>query len=290
MVTPKEQNILATLNLLVLLLRARKQTIPPLTEEQKHTLKVTKEHLTTAGISIPVFANTLQILAEKGYLLGVTIFEDKFHSEIQKALSDENLQQKIAGLGKIDTSEFMRQFKEHFADSLEKIIPANMVLDRDALMEDKDITLPSIIGDALGALAGHTSDDVAIVPLMPFRSIERVLEKMNDGVKFDEVQDVGIWYDSKNYVFHIDEDTVSTAYQHKPNKEHYVLSVLFGKGGESIIDYTDVPEFDNSHDGEMRSYRDALDRFIRKHPELPKIFIVHADHLEILPEYLKQTR
>ena len=68
---PKEQNIINTLNLLVLLFRVRKQAIPKLTDEQQHTLKVTKEHLATAGIAIPVFINTLKTLDDKGYLRSI---------------------------------------------------------------------------------------------------------------------------------------------------------------------------------------------------------------------------
>jgi len=288
-VNPKEQNIIDTLNLLLLLFRAKKQSFPQLTEEQQHTLKVTKEHLAIAEISIPVFINTLNTLSEKGYLFAVSIFEDKFHSEIQKVLSDKNYPEILKQLENLDMGVFDRELKQRIADTIEKIKPANLELDRKELMEDEHISFASLISDGVSVLAGHTSNEVAIVTLMPFRSIERLLEKMNAGMKFDEVQDAGIWYDPKNFLFHIDEDTVSTSYQHKPNKEHFALTALLGMISESKIDYTDVPEFDDANDNEMRSYRDALKRFVEKHPRLSEIFTVHSDHLEIHTEYLEQT-
>jgi hypothetical protein len=69
--SPREENILKTLNILVLVLRAQKQMRPSLSEEQQHTLKITKEHIAAAGLTIPVFINTLLELNRKGYLTGL---------------------------------------------------------------------------------------------------------------------------------------------------------------------------------------------------------------------------
>ena len=93
------------------------------------------------------------------------------------------------------------------------------------------------------------------------------------------------------YIFHIGDDTVSTSYQNKPNKEHFVLSALFNGHDKLIIDYDELPDFDKAKDitKELRSFQDALITFTRKHPKLTKIFIVHKDRLEINKEYLEQT-
>lgn len=288
---PKEQNIINTLNLLVLLFRVRKQAIPKLTDEQQHTLKVTKEHLLTAEISIPIFINTLKTLDEKGYLIAVSIFEEKFHSEVKKFFSEEKYQEILKQIETIDTESLSEKLKVGIVDALEKKAPANHELDRAGLMNE-EITLKILLGDARSVLADHTSEDISLIILMPFRSIERLLEKMNDGIKFDEIQDAGIWYDPTKYLFHIgDAPPISTIYNGKPNKEHFALSALMYEAEETRIDYIDIPEFDdtNTKETEKKSYRDALNRFIQKHPKLTEIFTVHSDHLEVHEEYLEHT-
>ncbi len=275
----------------MLLFRVRKQIIPKLTDEQQHTLKVTKEHLSTAGISIPVFINTLRTLDEKGYLVAVSIFEEKFHSEVQKFFSEEKYPEILKQIETVDTKELSEKLKVGIVEALEKKTPANHELDRVGLMNE-EITLTSLLNDAHAVLADHTPEDISTIILMPFRSIERLLEKMNNGMKFDEIQDAGIWYDPAKYLFYIsDEKPISTFYNEKPNKEHFTLTALMCGAEENRIDYIDIPEFDDTKtkETEKKSYRDALNRFIRKHPKLSEIFTVHSDHLEIHKEFLEHT-
>ena len=112
---------------------------------------------------------------------------------------------------------------------------------------------------------------------------------MNDGTAFDDVKDAGVWYDATAYELHFDDTTIPTAYNNKPNKEHFALKALFNQFGEQLIDYDDIPEFDSENKvKEMKSYRDSLNRFIKKHPRLPEIFTIHADHLAIHESYLEQ--
>ena len=150
------------------------------------------------------------------------------------------------------------------------------------------MSLISLLELVREAYKGYTPDVVATLILSPFRSIERLLEKMNDGVPFDEVKDAGVWYDPVVYELHFDDTTVSASYQGKPNKEHFALRALFTQFDEPRIDYADIPEFDQDNkETEKRSYRDALNRFIKKHPRLAEIFAVQTDHLAIKQEYLE---
>jgi len=285
-VTPKEQNILNALNLLVLLYCAKKQQFPKLSEEQQHTLMITKEHLIKANLTLPVFANTLKIIDEKGYLYGVTIIEDKYHSEIQKFLDDDHYKKIIDEVDKVDLSEPMEKFKMQIGDYFEKKLPANYFFEKEKLKEEK-LTFKDLLNNAKETLSGYNEQVISIIILMPFRDVERLLEKMNEGVNFDDIKDVGIWYDPKNYLFHFDEESVSTSYNNKPNKEHFALQALFSQFKDACIDFVEIPEFDDSKGQkiEIKSNYDALIRFVSKHSRLKQIFTVHKDRLEIHEDY-----
>lgn len=285
--SPQDQNILEVLNLLTLLFRSQKQNNPRLSPEQQHTLKVTKEHLVSNGITIAVFINTLNILSNKGYLLSVAIFEEKFHSEIQDFYGDK-YPVVIEQLNKLDLTDVMQTAKEKMADAFEKMKPADYVFDRDEFIKS-DLTFADLLQEVKPLYENHTSNDVAIVILMPFRSIDRLLNKMNQGIKFDEIQDTGIWYDTQNCLFHISDRTIPTSHQNKPNKEHFALLALFNIPEQTIIDFDDIPEFDSSNENERKAYYDALNRFLKKDSELPKIFDLHKGHLELNQDYIEHT-
>lgn len=285
--SPRDQNILATLNILVLVFRAQKQMFPKLTDEQKHTLKITKEHLSIAGITSPVFINTLQELAQSGYLLaGNSVFESKYHDEILKVLDDEHYEKIQTELQKVDTSVLEEKLKVMAADMIEKTAPAYIPVDRAEVMKE-EVSMTALLDGFRDAYKGYTPDVVSVIILSPFRSIERLLEQVNAGVAFDDVKDEGIWYDPMAYEFHFDETAISTAYQGKPNKEHFALQALFNQFDESRIDFADIPEFDTDNkEKDRKAYFDALNRFIKKHPRLSEIFGVHSDSLVIHESYL----
>jgi len=285
--SPRDQNLLAALNILVLVFRTQKHMFPKLTEQQHHTLQITKEHLLQAEISAPAFINTLQELANKGYLLaGNSVFESKYHAEILKVLDDTQYEKMQAELQKVDTSELEEKLKVFAADMLEKTAPAHIPVDREEVMSE-DVSMTSLLEEFREAYKGYSPDVVSLIILSPFRSIERLLEQVNAGISFDDVKDEGIWYDATAYEFHFDDTFVSTAYQGKPSKAHFALAALFGQFVEPRIDYSDIPEFDqDSKEKDRKAYFDALTRFIKKHPRLSEIFSVHSDALVIHESYL----
>lgn len=279
--TPREQNILSTLNLLVLIFRSQKNNLPALNDEQRHTLRITEEHIGLAGLTTPVFLNTLADLNSKGYLFSVGVFEKKYQPEIQKFLDDETYSKILEELEKIDTTELVDKFKIAGAAAMQESLPANISIPNEVILNE-ELKFKDILDSAREAMKNYTPDTVATIILSPFRSVERLLEKMNDGIPFSAVKDAGIWYDPIAYEFHFDDQTISTAYQGKPNKEHFILKVLLGQFDESRIDYDDVPEFDyDNKEADKRSYRDSLNRFIKKHPRLLEIFSVHSDGLSL---------
>jgi len=260
---------------------------PKLTEQQHHTLQITKEHLLQSEITAPEFINTLQELANKGYLLaGNSVFESKYHDEFLKVLDDTQYEKIQAELEKVDTSELEEKLKVFAADLLQKTAPAYIPVDREEVMKE-DVSMKSLLGEFREVYKGYTPDVVSVIILSPFRSVERLLEQINLGVPFDDVKDEGIWYESGVYKFHFDDTSVPVAYQGKPNKEHFALAALFNQFEESRIDYTDIPEFDQDNkEKDRKAYFDALTRFIKKHPRLSEIFSVHSDALVIHESYL----
>jgi|GEM_PF-2690322 len=284
--TPREQNILDTLNLLVLVYRSQKSTFPKLSEEQHHTLKITKDHLVSGNLNTAIFINTLHDLNKSGYLYALSVFEDKYHAEVMRLLDDTEFSKISNELEKFDSTDLMEKVKSGLADALIKNAPANIRIDRTEVMKE-DLTLSDLLESAREIHKGYTPNMVSTVILSPFRSIERLLEKMNEGTSFDAVKDAGIWYDPLAFELHIDDTTISTAYQSKPTKAHFALQALFAQFGESQIDYFDIPEFDLDHkETEKKSYRDTLNRLLKKHPRLSELFNVHTDHLSIQGEFL----
>lgn len=77
------------------------------------------------SLSISVFINTLKTLHEKGYLMAVSIFEDKAHLVIQESFSDEKYSEILKEIEMVDTNEVQEKLKLGIADVLEQMKPAN---------------------------------------------------------------------------------------------------------------------------------------------------------------------
>ncbi len=271
--TPQNQNILDVLNLLVLLFRAQKNRIPKMTDEEIHTLKITSEHLSDAGLTIPVFINTIETLAQKGYLQAVSIFEKEYHQKVREVLHTPEYDAMLAQLSNLNINRLTIEQKAQIADAIQRMMPPTYQFDRAGLLSE-EITIQDILSDAKKVIGDHKDTDVSIIVLMPFRSIEYVLDKMNHGVSFNEIKDPGIRYDANGYKFIIDNETISTVHQGKPNQEHYVLAMVQGTLNDGVVGYEDVGGF--THE----SLEHALRKFVRKHPRLKEIFKVKSDRLE----------
>jgi hypothetical protein len=281
--TPRDKNIYSTVNVLCMLFDARK-IVPNLSDEQSHTLTVSKEHLTDADISVPVFVNTLKVLDEKGYLFGVSTFGQEARDELKKLQSNPEYEKILSELDKIDLSGFESEAKNMMSQVISKRMPPGCEFDHDEFMKESG-DFKEWLTNAKEALREMNDETISTVVLMPFRSIERLLEKMNSGIKFDDIKDPGIWYENDNGAFHFDEQTVSTQHNRK-RYVHYALQALFNQFENNEIDYVDIPEFDDSKgmEKEMKSFRDALSGFIKKEDRLKEIFTVHSTHLEIHEE------
>jgi hypothetical protein len=278
--SPKDTNILNALNLLTLLFRSKKQKSPKLSEEETHTLTVTEQLLAKADINLPVFLNTLTTLADKGYLVAVGIHDDEFHEKIREGFKEESYNQALEEISKAGIDKLTVQQKTVIAQAFQKMMPANAQVDLDDFIND-DISIKEILDDARNVYKDHKDGEVAKILLMPFRDIDVLLTKMNDGKSFDEIQDSEIWYDEKNLEFRIGDIKILTKYQGKPNVEHYVLILIKDSLNDGVIWYDDIEQ------RSARSLKDSLLKFINKDQRLQDVFTVHTNRLEFSKEAFK---
>ena len=280
---PGDKNVYDATNILCMLFDARK-IVPNLSAEQKHTLHISKEHLSGANISVPVFINTLKTLDEKGYLFGVSTFGQDARDELKKLQNKHEYENILAQLDKIDLTNFESEAKDMMSQTLSKKMPPGYEFDVDGFMEESG-GLKEWIELTKEALIEAGDETISIVVLMPFRSIERLLEKMNSGIKFDDIKDAGLWYEQDNGTLHFDEKTISTQHGRK-RYVHYALQSLFNQFENNEIDYVDIPEFDEARETELelKSFRDALSSFVKKDSRLKEIFTVHGTSLELHEE------
>lgn len=286
--TPADTNMLATLNLLTHLFRCRKTVLPKLSEQESHTIFVTMEHIEQSKISIPVFINSLEILAKKGYLSYVPMNEQKFHDQLNEFKDSPLYLETLAQIRLNSTKEQGERLRNGIASIFENTIPKNMTYDKEGLM-DEQFTIADLFEQGLNVVTSQSEQPISVVVLMPFRSIDRLLNKMNKGMKFDDVQDAGIWYDSDKRKLYFGDESLDTSYQGEPSKVHFVLDTLFKETCTSFIDFSSNTEFgiNANPKAENKRFYLSLNHFIKKHPELAKIFTVHADRLEINDGYLE---
>jgi len=271
---PRNENLLKTLNLLTLLFNVKSEN-STLAEEEQHTLHITKEHVVDTNLTIHTFINTLKLLSDKGYLRQLSIFEDKYRGDINNFYSDETNNDLIKQLSV--NPEISNKLKESLIDDLKK---AGIKVDIEE-MKDQDISIEDLINDVKPHFQTLTDkNNVSLILLMPFRNINHLLKRMNDGKDFDDIQDSEFYYNSDKYEFHAGDDVISVSYQSKPNIEHDVLIRLRDEQSNGMIWYDDVDSY------KPRALKDALIKFVNKNKKLSEIFTVHSDRLEINKDYL----
>ena len=129
----------------------------------------------------------------------------------------------------------------------------------------------------------ETTDLVAVVILLPFRNIYRLLSKMNTGTSFDYVKDPGLWYNPQSFTLYCDDKEYSTKYRNDPTLVHFIFESLFKQPNETL-DYSNVET-----DKTIRACFDSLLHLIKKYPELEPVFSITKGSIEIKPEYLNDV-
>ncbi|MFZ4500387.1 MAG: hypothetical protein ACOYMZ_02690 [Minisyncoccia bacterium] len=285
--TPKDQSMLNTLNLLVMLSRSTKQLAFGIPEEDKYILTVTKQNLIDSDLTLPEFTNTLNTLAKKGYVWHMVFHDENLRSQINNLKNSGQHDQIKTALEKLEEKGFSDKLNEASIKHFGELIPKNIDFDYSDINDDNQTATEAFNG-GLEIYSKMKPDDIGLVLLLPFRDIEILFNKINDGKKFEEIQDDGYWYDPIKYEFHIDGKTIKTSNRGFPNLVHFVLSAIFNNPNATKIDYEEIAGFDSTKGN--KPYRDAMIKFINKHPKLKQMFSVHLYHIEFNSEKYNDTQ
>jgi hypothetical protein len=280
------QTIHKTLNLLVMLSRSRQQFSHGQSDEEKATLRISRQLIIDSQLSVPEFTNALHAIAEKGYLWHVVIFDENLRSQMNEFINSPQYSEVIDKLKELDTKDTSDKLKESAVTDLKKIIPHGTQVNQE-LVDQDFVKMSEAFTAGIEWLKQMRPDEIGLIILMPFRDISVLLSKMNNDEKFDEIKDDGFWYDHQNFIFYIDETPIPTSYQGKPNLEHFVIASFYNKPNLKNIDYEEMVGFDPSKTNE--AYQHAMRRFIEKHPSLERIFTPHKYNTEFHPDRYNHT-
>jgi hypothetical protein len=286
--TPKEQNMLKSLNLLTTLSHSRQQFSNGLSDEEKYTITISRQLLTDSGLTIFELINSVRKLSEKGYTQHYIIYDEHLRSQINEALKKTELEDELKKLEVLDTEEMSDKIKAESIASLNKLAPTGKGLDSDDLKDDF-IKISEASRESIKLYKKLRPDEVALIFMLPFRSLNRLLKKMEDGIKFDQVQDTNIWYEPSQLRLHVGESIFTTANRRNPTKVHFIMDRLFNNDEDKLIaDYSSVEGFDDM-DGiekESKKYYLSMHNFLKKNGKLREIFENHSDRLTINEEYI----
>lgn len=176
---PLEDNLIKTLHLLTYLSRKNRLVLPKLLDEEIYSLPITEENVGRLSIDIYTLINTLETLAEKSYLAYTPLIDKNWRTKLKEFDEGTQKSEVIAVLQSPENKSVDQNFKQGIATIFEKAIPKDHEFDREGLMAS-DITFSSVMEMGLEKLKNLDDDILVLVILMPFRSIDRLLRKLND--------------------------------------------------------------------------------------------------------------
>ncbi len=270
--------ILKTLEMFKMLSVSQQQFFKSTNAVERATLTITKQLINDAGLTIPEFTNASHILSEQGYIWHLIIFDNRIRQHVAIAL-DPKISREI--IERLESSpEYLSNLKLDVLKHFKIALPSGTKLDIEDFF-DKEITIKEAALAGIEVLKKWDTKDIATVILMPFKDINRLMNRLKNGEDFDKATKEGFWYNQNTYEFYIDEKIISTSYQGKPNKEHYILVEFFIKPGLTTFDYEELANFDKAIG--TQPYRDAMRKFLKKHPNLKRIFTVREYNTEFHP-------
>ncbi|MCA9357516.1 hypothetical protein H6784_05760 [Candidatus Nomurabacteria bacterium] len=282
----QDQKIAKTLELLVMLSRSKQQFSHGQSDEEKATLRISRQLITDSQLSVPEFTNALHAIAEKGYLWHVVIFDENLRSQMNEFINSPQYSEVVDRLKELDTKDTSDKLKQSAVTDLKKIIPHGTQVNQE-LVDQDFIKISEAFSVGIGSFKQMRPDEIGLVILMPFRDISVLLDKINNDEKFDEIRNDGFWYDQQNFIFYIDESPIPTSYRGNPNLEHYIIASFYNNPKLKSIDYEEMVGFDPSKTNE--SYQHAMRRFIEKHPSLERIFTPHKYSTEFHSDRYNHT-
>lgn len=287
--SPRDENIRKTASLLSLHFQQKQLFTKPKTVE-RYTLHIKKEHIFDAGLTIPDFLLSADVLAEKGYLLCARLVDEN-NRNILKIFIDNPSQFPEINIvkEKLNQPDKLQKLHDTVMSSFKNVRPKS--LDMDFREDEKpDYTIDDLLNDGIKGIGTDLNDLVCVVIIMPFRDVERVYNKMQSGLTFDQVKDPGLWYEADKCTLHFEDTEMVLEHQNKPNKSHYALMSLFDKK-EHYLDYVDIPQFDPIKDKtiEKKTFSDSLRGLVKKHPDLEQVFTIGTHTVSITQNYIEHT-
>ncbi len=287
--SPRDEKILKTASLLSLQFQQKHLFTKPKTVE-RYTLHIKKEHIFDTGLTIPDFLLSADVLAEKGYLVCARLVDENYRTILKRFIDDPSQFPEITTVKeKLNQPDKLQKLHDAVMSSFKNVKPKS--LDMDFRENEKpDYTIGDLLNDGIKGIGTDLNDLVCVVIIMPFRDIERVYNKMQSGLTFDQVKDPGLWYEADKCILHFEDTEIVLEHQNKPNKSHYALMALFDKK-EHFLDYVDIPQFDRvkSMTAEKKTFCDSLRGLIKNHPDLEQVFTIGTHTVSINQKYIEHT-
>lgn len=286
---PKNQKILKTLELVIPLYNSKQLFSGHIPVEEKAILTVSKQLVEASGLTIMEFVYAMRQLSEKGYTQHFIIFDDHTRAKLDEALQNQQLESEFKKVEQLDTPEMSEKIKNQTIESFNKIANKGNELTLEDI-KDENFKLSDAAKDGINLYKRLRPDEIGLVLILPFRSLERLQEKMQNGMRFTEVQDSNIWYDSKNFKLHVGKAIFNASDRGSRTRVHYILDAMFNKEREDklILDYSSAENFNDAGGAEKENKRHYLSMrtFLKTNGKLRDIFHNYSDRLEINPAYL----
>lgn len=280
-----EENILKTLHLLTTLFNSKQQFSQGLSPQQKATVTVTRQLINDAGITVHQFCSVLRKLSAKGYTWHFVVYDEEKRKKLNEFLASDDRKKYLLTLKEKHTKETSDKLKSSLKQTINSNLREGEEL-TDEEIQDDEIRLSEAAETGFELFEQLEPHEIGIVILLPFRSVDRLIEKMEDGIKFDQVQDADIWYDAQKYRLHVGSFVFTTAHRGTPIKAHFILDALFNNSSEFVVDYSDVDTSDPVDSRKSdKAFADSLRTFIKHNGKLKDIFNVYSDRLEINSQY-----
>lgn len=282
--SPSDQSMLKTLDLLVTISHSRAKFPPGLSDEEKDTIIINRQLISDTGLTIFQFISAIRKLGNRGYTSHQIFYDERLRTQLDEELKKLELESELKKLEVLDTEENSEKMKSATVKGLNRVAPPGKKLDPEEL-KDEFIKISDLSRKGIEAYKKLKPEELGYVWLMPFRSLERLHNKMNGGMSFEHVQDTDIWYDHDKKILYVGSTKFLTNYRGTTSRTHFILSSLFKNLDKGLtIGYDEVEEFEETTNGNKKHY-DSMRHFVKDNGKLKDIFQIFTDRVGINPKY-----
>ena len=87
--------------------------------------------------------------------------------------------------------------RKYFKPLIKTLVPQKHVRNVSEVIEE-EVTLSELFADSNKNFEGHTEENVSYILLSPYRDLNRLLSKLNEGESLKDIQDQELWFDPLN--------------------------------------------------------------------------------------------